>query len=124
MDVQAGQHGLLYSVNTGSEEIEGVGTPLVTRPFYRIFAGTDIHGGRIALWQERVRRRGKEIGMLGNDFIRDVILLMHLDIQTVVLHAESAFGNRLISGIVGIELVDMNSTSDTYKRTDERIHIL
>ena len=62
--------------------------------------------------------------MLGNNLIRDIILLMHLDIQPVVLHAESAFGYRLISGIVGIELFHMNSTSDTYKRTDERIHIL
>ena len=49
MDVQSREHGLLYSVNAGSEEIEGVGTPYVTRPFYRIFARANIHRCGIAL---------------------------------------------------------------------------
>ena len=124
MYIEPREHGLLDTIDARTEEIERVGAPDVTRPFHGIFARMDIYGGRVALREQRVSRRGKEIRMLGNDLIRDVILFMHLDIQPVVLHAEGSFGNRTIAGIGCLEIGDMNSTSDADEGTNERIHIL
>ena len=91
MNKHSGQHCFNSTFDTRTEDIKRVGFPLVTFPLHSITTRTDIHHRRIALGDKRVSQLIECLGMLCDDFIRNIVFLMHLHFQSVVLQAEITF---------------------------------